>query len=137
MPAERGTVREVGPRDGFQNEPERIETADKIRLINALAHTGLKRLEVASFVRPDVIPQLSDSIDVMVVSPNCQIPSGANAAALTITVAKAAAPGFVTAWPTGSSQPTTSSVNYGTEDTVANSQLLQLGTGGRISLYTA
>ena len=65
MPVERVTVREVGPRDGFQNEPERIDTADKIRLIDALARTGLKRLEVASFVRPDVIPQLSDAIDVL------------------------------------------------------------------------
>jgi hydroxymethylglutaryl-CoA lyase len=58
-------VREVGPRDGFQNEPEHIETADKIELINALGRTGLKRLEVASFVRPDVIPQLSDAVEVL------------------------------------------------------------------------
>ncbi|MGE4428385.1 MAG: hydroxymethylglutaryl-CoA lyase, partial [Solirubrobacteraceae bacterium] len=58
-------IREVGPRDGFQNEPERIDTADKIRLIDALARTGLKRIEVASFVRPDVIPQLSDGDAVL------------------------------------------------------------------------
>src|SRR6059036_1848901 len=62
---DRVTIREVGPRDGFQNEPERIATADKIRLINALARTGLRRIEVASFVRPDVIPQLNDAIDVL------------------------------------------------------------------------
>jgi hydroxymethylglutaryl-CoA lyase len=58
-------IREVGPRDGFQNEPETIATADKIRLINHLARTGLKRIEVASFVRPDVIPQLSDGVEVL------------------------------------------------------------------------
>ncbi len=58
-------IREVGPRDGFQNEPETISTADKIELINTLGRTGLKRIEVASFVRPDVIPQLSDGIDVL------------------------------------------------------------------------
>jgi hydroxymethylglutaryl-CoA lyase len=58
-------VREVGPRDGFQNEPERIATDDKIRLIEALATTGLKRIEVASFVRADVIPQLSDGVEVL------------------------------------------------------------------------
>jgi hydroxymethylglutaryl-CoA lyase len=58
-------IREVGPRDGFQNEPERIATDDKIRLINALARTGLKRVEVASFVRADVIPQLADAADVL------------------------------------------------------------------------
>jgi hydroxymethylglutaryl-CoA lyase len=58
-------IREVGPRDGFQNEPERIPTPDKIRLIDALAGSGLKRIEVASFVRPDVIPQLDDAIEVL------------------------------------------------------------------------
>jgi hydroxymethylglutaryl-CoA lyase len=58
-------VREVGPRDGFQNEPERIPTADKIRLIDALVRTGLPRVEVASFVRPDVIPQLADAAEVL------------------------------------------------------------------------
>ena len=56
-------IREVGPRDGFQNEPETIPTTDKIRLINALGRAGFKRIEVASFVRPDVIPQLSDGVD--------------------------------------------------------------------------
>jgi len=62
---ERVRVREVGPRDGFQNEPERISTADKIRLIEQLARAGFKRIEVASFVRPDVIPQLDDAIAVL------------------------------------------------------------------------
>ncbi len=58
-------IREVGPRDGFQNEPEVIATADKIRLIEMLAAAGLKRLEVTSFVRADVIPQLADGPDVL------------------------------------------------------------------------
>jgi hydroxymethylglutaryl-CoA lyase len=58
-------VREVGPRDGFQNEPEIIATDAKIDLINRLGRTGLRRIEVASFVRPDVIPQLSDGVDVL------------------------------------------------------------------------
>lgn len=58
-------VREVGPRDGFQNEPETIATPDKIRLINALGRAGFTRIEVASFVRPDVIPQLSDGLEVL------------------------------------------------------------------------
>ena len=59
------TIREVGPRDGFQNEPERIATDDKVRLIERLARTGLRRLEVASFVRPDVLPQLADGVEVL------------------------------------------------------------------------
>lgn len=58
-------IREVGPRDGFQNEPEVIATGDKIRLVNLLAATGLKRIEVTSFVRPDVIPQLADAVEVL------------------------------------------------------------------------
>jgi hydroxymethylglutaryl-CoA lyase len=62
---ERVEIREVGPRDGFQNEPERVPTDDKIMLIDALARTGLRRIEVASFVRPDVIPQLDDAIEVL------------------------------------------------------------------------
>jgi hydroxymethylglutaryl-CoA lyase len=58
-------IREVGPRDGFQNEPEVIATADKVRLIDCLSKTGLSRLEVTSFVRPDVIPQLADAEEVL------------------------------------------------------------------------
>ena len=58
-------IREVGPRDGFQNEPEVIATADKVRLIDMLARTGLRRLEVTSFVRADVIPQLADGDQVL------------------------------------------------------------------------
>jgi hydroxymethylglutaryl-CoA lyase len=58
-------IREVGPRDGFQNEPEVIPTADKVRLIDRLARTGVKRMEATSFVRADVIPQLSDAREVL------------------------------------------------------------------------
>jgi hydroxymethylglutaryl-CoA lyase len=58
-------IREVGPRDGFQNEPETIPTAEKVALIDALARTGLRRLEVTSFVRADVIPQLADAAQVL------------------------------------------------------------------------
>jgi len=59
------SIREVGPRDGFQNEPEVIATEDKIRLIDLLTETGLKRIEITSFVRPDVIPQLADGPEVL------------------------------------------------------------------------
>jgi hydroxymethylglutaryl-CoA lyase len=58
-------VREVGPRDGFQNEPEVIPTDAKVRLVDMLARTGLQRLEVTSFVRADVIPQLADAREVL------------------------------------------------------------------------
>jgi hydroxymethylglutaryl-CoA lyase len=59
------SIREVGPRDGFQNEPEVIATDDKVRLVEMLARTGLRRLEVTSFVRADVIPQLADGPEVL------------------------------------------------------------------------
>ena len=58
-------IREVGPRDGFQNEPEVIATDQKVRLIEMLARTGVRRLEVTSFVRADVIPQLADAEQVL------------------------------------------------------------------------
>ena len=58
-------IREVGPRDGFQNEPEVIPTEEKVRLIRLLGETGLRRIELTSFVRPDVIPQLADAAEVV------------------------------------------------------------------------
>src|SRR5918999_5380240 len=63
--AEPVSIREVGPRDGFQNEPEVIPTDDKVRLVEILARTGLRRLEGTSFVRADVIPQLADGAEVL------------------------------------------------------------------------
>lgn len=58
-------IREVGPRDGFQNEPEIIPTEEKIRLIDLLGRAGFSRIEVASFVRTDVLPQLADGVEVL------------------------------------------------------------------------
>jgi len=61
----RVTIVEVGPRDGLQNEPEPIETADKIAFIAKLAAAGLPTIEATSFVHPRAIPQLADSSEVM------------------------------------------------------------------------
>ena len=72
-------IREVGPRDGFQNEPEVIATDDKVRLVEMLARTGLRRLEVTSFVRPDVIPQLGDAREVL---ERARIPEGVSVSVL-------------------------------------------------------
>jgi len=72
-------IREVGPRDGFQNEPEVIATADKVALIEALAHAGLRRIELTSFVRPDVIPQLADAAEVLEA---VRLPEGVSATVL-------------------------------------------------------
>ena len=56
---------EVGPRDGLQNEPAFISSADKIALTEALAHAGLMRIECASFVSPKWVPQMADGAQVV------------------------------------------------------------------------
>jgi hydroxymethylglutaryl-CoA lyase len=58
------TLYEVGPRDGLQNESRLIPTDDKIALIDALSGTGLRAIEVTSFVNPKWIPQLADAVEV-------------------------------------------------------------------------
>ncbi|KAG5868057.1 hypothetical protein JTB14_022201 [Gonioctena quinquepunctata] len=55
---------EVGPRDGLQNEPVHVSTDVKIQLINKLSDTGLKTIEVTSFVSPKWVPQMGDNVDV-------------------------------------------------------------------------
>ncbi|NLS88147.1 hydroxymethylglutaryl-CoA lyase [Bacillus subtilis] len=57
-------IKEVGPRDGLQNESAWIETKDKITWINQLSRTGLSYIEITSFVHPKWIPALRDAIDV-------------------------------------------------------------------------
>ncbi len=59
------TIVEVGPRDGLQNEAEFVPTDQKIALIECLSETGLKRIEITSFVHPKAIPQLRDSEEVV------------------------------------------------------------------------
>lgn len=58
------TLVEVGPRDGLQNEPNFVDTDDKVAFINALSESGLKNIEITSFVSPKAIPQLADSQEV-------------------------------------------------------------------------
>ncbi|MGI8648326.1 MAG: hydroxymethylglutaryl-CoA lyase [Mycobacteriales bacterium] len=57
------SLREVGPRDGLQNEAA-ISTSDKISLINALSATGVSRIEAVSFVHPKAVPQMADAEEV-------------------------------------------------------------------------
>lgn len=58
------TIKEVGPRDGLQNEQSFIKTEDKINFINQLSQTGLPYIEITSFVHPKWIPSLADSFEV-------------------------------------------------------------------------
>ncbi|HEX5540194.1 MAG TPA: hydroxymethylglutaryl-CoA lyase [Micromonospora sp.] len=57
------SIREVGPRDGLQNE-DPVPTAAKVRLIDALSATGVRRIEAVSFVHPRAIPQMADADEV-------------------------------------------------------------------------
>lgn len=59
------TVQEVGPRDGLQLERAPIPTPAKVDLVDALGSTGVPRLQVTSFVRPDAVPQLADGPEVL------------------------------------------------------------------------
>lgn len=61
----RVTVCEVGPRDGFQIEPDFIPTAVKVEVVDLLTEAGVPRIEVTSFVHPKVVPQLRDAEEVM------------------------------------------------------------------------
>src|SRR3954467_3812071 len=57
------SIREVGPRDGLQNE-DPVPTDAKVRLLDALAGTGVGRIEAVSFVHPRAIPQMADADEV-------------------------------------------------------------------------
>ncbi|HLR09635.1 MAG TPA: hydroxymethylglutaryl-CoA lyase [Bacillota bacterium] len=57
-------IKEVGPRDGLQNEKKRITTADKVAWINQLSASGVTEIEYSSFVHPKWVPQLSDAHEV-------------------------------------------------------------------------
>lgn len=58
-------IHEEGPREGFQIEPGPIATSDKIKLIEALADTGVKHIQVCSFVNPRLVPGWADAEDVV------------------------------------------------------------------------
>ena len=57
-------VHEEGPRDGLQIEKQLIPTARKLQFIDALSATGLKEIQVTSFVRPDLVPQMADAEEI-------------------------------------------------------------------------
>ncbi len=59
------TICDVGPRDGLQNEPETLPPAVRADFVNRLAAAGLPRIEAASFVRPDAVPQMAGAEEVV------------------------------------------------------------------------
>jgi hydroxymethylglutaryl-CoA lyase len=59
------TLVEVGPRDGLQNEPQPVDAATKIELVQRLQAAGLREIEVTSYVSPKWVPQMADNAQVM------------------------------------------------------------------------
>jgi len=62
---DRVEIFEVGPRDGLQNEAREIPVAEKVALVDCLSRAGFSRIEVASFVNPERVPQMAGSADVL------------------------------------------------------------------------
>jgi hydroxymethylglutaryl-CoA lyase len=60
---------DVSPRDGLQNEAIIFSTVDKIELVNQVIRTGVRRIEVTSFVNPSRVPQMADAAEVMAALP--------------------------------------------------------------------
>ena len=69
MPPHTATIVEVGPRDGLQSEPEQLATEVKVEFVRRLLDTGIRRLEVTSFVHPKRVPQMADAEAVMAALP--------------------------------------------------------------------
>ena len=65
MTAEHIQIVEVGARDGLQNEESPVSTADKVQLIAKMVAAGATRIEVASFVHPNLVPQMADAEQVV------------------------------------------------------------------------
>ena len=61
----RVTICDVGPRDGLQNEPETLAPHVRAEFVNRLAAAGLPRIEAASFVRTDAVPQMAGAEEVV------------------------------------------------------------------------
>lgn len=65
-------ITDVSPRDGLQNEPGVIPTAEKVRLVELLCATGVEEIEVTSFVSPKWVPQLGDAAEVCAALTRCK-----------------------------------------------------------------
>lgn len=64
MLPDQATIIEVGPRDGLQNEANQVPTEDKIKFINELKASGIKEMELTSFVSPKWVPQMKDAQEI-------------------------------------------------------------------------
>ena len=66
---DRCEIVEVGPRDGLQNEARTLDVATRAGLVERAVRAGLRRIEVASFVRPDLVPQMAGAEELLAVLP--------------------------------------------------------------------
>ncbi|MCA9581844.1 MAG: hydroxymethylglutaryl-CoA lyase [Myxococcales bacterium] len=69
---EQVSIYEVSLRDGLQNEAATVPTTRKVRLLEALLHAGLRRVEISSFVSPKWVPQLADAEEVVRLAPHVE-----------------------------------------------------------------
>jgi hypothetical protein len=76
------------------------------------------------------------AVEIDVTAAACGVPADASAAAIVVTAVEPDGPGFVAAWPAGAPQPPTSVLNYRAGQVVANSQIVPLGAGGRLSILS-
>ena len=58
------SIYEVGPRDGFQNIKDYIQTENKMEVIDSLVQSGAKHIQITSFVSPRAIPQMKDAEEI-------------------------------------------------------------------------
>lgn len=88
-------------------------------------------------MRHDDVVRVDDHTIRLTIGGECGVPADASAVAITIVATQAAHAGFVTAYPSTSTRPTASVLNFEAGDTRANSSLLALSTSGQIDLYTS
>lgn len=77
------------------------------------------------------------SLDLIVAGRGAVPVDGVTAVVLNVTVTNPAAAGYITAWPTGTSRPVSSNLNFVSDQTIANLVIVKLGTGGKVSLYNS
>ena len=88
-------IHEEGPREGFQIEPGPIGSADKVRLIEALAQTGLRDIQVSSFLNPRLVPGWADADDVVRAASELQTCDRSSGRLLSVNVADRGMPGAI------------------------------------------
>jgi hydroxymethylglutaryl-CoA lyase len=133
------TLVEVGPRDGLQNETRILPTANKVKLIEMLTASGLKKIEIGSFVRADRIPPLADTDKVATqLPPNADVYSALIPNARGLARAQEAGLTEVAIFMSVTESHNRSNINRSTREALAGYQVLvkqALAEGLRVRAY--